>query len=1007
MNQLRSLLLLTALVAAASSLSAQIGGGSIVGYVSDNSGGAVPGATVVARNLGTNAANDTKTNAQGYFEFPLLPPGNYAIEATATGFQKARSATFALSAGSRPRFDLMLSVGQQTESVMVTAAAPIVNATTTDTGVVIDRGKVENLPLNGRDFQQLVGLQAGVLSDPASALGARGGMEFNGSSALGNNLMLDGVDMSFGEANGTASDQSAGAGNAGTLINTVSVEAIEEFKASGSSLSAEYGRSTGGVLNVITKSGTNRYRGTLFHFLRNEKLDANSFFSNRSGLERPALRWNQFGGNLGGPIRRDKLFFFFNYEGAQVRSARQITGNTATPELLRQVKPSLRQVMEAYLPPVTNATSNPLLGFHRRNDSVVNDEHTYLSRVDAALADHRLSLRYSYNNQDYSSPTLWPKLRQVFPTRYHNAALQDTWVLRPNLINELRLGFNRLDLFRNEPGREAIPAFIVTAGGGPNVDLSSFIHYIPTTYTLANNLSWIRGRHTVKAGFEIRDLRANRGQDSQPRHMYDNIANLIADTPARVELIFGGPRGLRTRNHGFFVQDDWRISSRVQFNMGLRYEYTPPLRGGFNVSTRDPFGPFIGAQQYMYAPDRNNFAPRLGLVFDPFGNQKFIVRAGGGIGHLSLQPLFLFNLAFLDPALPFRSNFSPADVPAGVSSFPFPDSFVKQVAQNPALLPSSLVLARNIADHGLRDSYAGQWNLSLQYALTPNLALQAAYVASRSLKTTAPRTLNLVDPATRRRPRPEFGDVAYLENAGSTSYHSLQVSANQRLSRGLTFDVYYTWAKAMSYFGSDSTVVLTEGTVQDPNNLRDSYGPKLGDIGHRVTAVHSYELPTFGLRSGVARAVLGGWRFQGILGWRTGLPINITSGRDTAQNGRLAGQRPDAVAGTSQYAPSSTDPLLWLNRAAFDSNAAAAQRRFGNLGFNSARGPHAFTWDAGLHRTFSITEAQRLTFRLELFNALNHVVFSSPDSVLTSPNFGRILTGSEGRRIQLALKYQF
>jgi hypothetical protein len=328
-------ILLAWLVIVPNAVEAQIGGGSIIGTVRDPSGAAVVGATVRASNLETNETRATATNELGYYEFPLLPAGRYRLEARMAGFQRATTAPFNLHAGTRPRFDLALVLGQVAESIEVVAAAPLVNTTTTDLGVVVDRSQVESLPLNGRNWQQLVGLQAGVLASPPSAVGGRGGMEFSGSSAFGNNLMLDGIDMTFGETQASASDSGAGSGG-GSRINTVSIEAIEEFKTTTSAFSAEYGRATGGVLNITTKSGSNAFHGTLFEFFRNDILDANSFFSNRSGFEKPPLRWNQYGGNLGGPIRKDRAFFFFNYEGARTRQNQQVTGNVATPLLKEQ-----------------------------------------------------------------------------------------------------------------------------------------------------------------------------------------------------------------------------------------------------------------------------------------------------------------------------------------------------------------------------------------------------------------------------------------------------------------------------------------------------------------------------------------------------------------------------------------------------------------------------------------------------------------------------------------------
>ncbi|HET8549312.1 MAG TPA: hypothetical protein VFL57_14965, partial [Bryobacteraceae bacterium] len=281
------------------------------------------------------------------------------------------------------------------------------------------------------------------------------------------------------------------------------------------------------------------------------------------------------------------------------------------------------------------------------------------------------------------------------------------------------------------------------------------------------------------------------------------------------------------------------------------------------------------------------------------------------------------------------------------------------------------------------------------------------YVGSRTLKLISPRNVNAIDPATRRRPRPEFGDVQFFEDSARISYHALQLSANQRLAKGMTFDAYYTWGKALAYGAADATITFSDTTIQDVYNLAGSYGPKQGDIQHRFVGVYSVGIPTGGFaRAGLRRALFGGWTLQGILTTRSGLPLNVVSGRDMVGNSRSGGQRPDVVPGVNPYADTA-DPLVWLNAAAFDLTAPAAQRRYGNLGYNALRGPSAVTFDAGLHKTFFLTERHRLTFRAEAFNALNHANMGSPNTTVTNPNFGRITSASEGRNVQFALKYMF
>jgi hypothetical protein len=1003
------------------SVSAQIGGGSIVGSVVDNSDAAIVGASVTATNVATNEVARTVTNNVGYFEFPILPAGRYVLETQAQGFERAKTSEFSLNSGTRPRFDLKMVVGQVTESIEVQAIAPIVNATTADLGIVVDQAKVEGLPLNGRDFQQLVGLQAGVYSNPDTFNGQRGGIEFNGASAYGNNLLMDGVDMSFGENSGGANDKSAGtevgraAGNAtgngigrGSLINTISVEAIQEFKATGSAFSAEYGRATGGVLNVTTKSGTNQFHGTLFEFFRNDKLDANAFFSNRASLAKPPLRWNQFGANLGGPIRRDKLFFFFNYEGARASQNSPQSGTVPTDLLLSMVTPAQRKEL-SLLPPATTATSNPLVGLNFHNDARTNNENTFVSRGDAELGKQRLSLRYNYNHQDFTTPNLIPTNPSIFPTRFHNAEIADTASISSSMVNELRIGFNRLDEFRHDAAFLTTPAFMNVSDLGLSIAMDH-LKFDSDSYTLADNFTVIHGNHTWKTGFEIRNLRTHRFDYTQPSTTYLTTAHLLADTPDSISVNLNAFRNLRNVDYGFFIQDNWRFSKRFQVNAGLRYEYFTPATGAWNVKTRDPFGPYIANKgDPMYQPDYTDFSPRLGLIFDVFGDQKLVIRVGGALTYNPPQLVNMYDMIFTaDPRLGGAGAFAAADVPAGVNlKFPFDPSFVTQYIANPSLLPASFHVARSLVDNNRRDERSGTWNFSVQHAFTPHLAFQASYVGTRNWDQYGTRNLNLFDTRLGIRPlHPELGAVTLREYAGRSSYHALQLSANQRLQHGVTLDFYYTYAKSLAYYGADSSN-SGDATVQDANNIAGSYGPKISDIRNFETIVASYAMPVgFAGKSRLATAFLSGWNIQGIQTARSGLPINVLAGRDEAGINTSGFQRPDAVPGVNQYIENLTS-MQWLNPLAFDNKTPASQFRYGNLGFDALRGPSLLTFDFALHKTFRVYEKQTLTFRAEAFNVLNHKKLNLPVTSLANPAFGQILSGGDGRNVQLALKYLF
>ena len=992
---------------------AQIAGGSIVGNVLDPSSAAIAGASVTATNVDSNQPFGTKTNDVGYYEFPLLPTGRYVVEVQQAGFQNAKTAELFLHAGTQPKIDFHLTLATVAQKVEVSARAPLVNSTTTEVGTVVDNSKVDAMPLNGRSFRQLLDLEAGVVNNPVSSVGGRGGLEVQGSPAFGNNMLLDGVDMSFGENNAVASD--AGAGGGGYLITTVSIDAIQEFKVTAGAYSAEYGRATGSVVNLTSKSGTNKFHGRLFEFLRNDKLDANSFFNNASGLPKSALRWNQFGGNIGGPIRRDRVFFFFNYEGAVVHSPAYASGNVPSPLLLSLLTPPLQSYFKAGIPTngVSTPTANPYLLFARRNDTNRDTEHTTLSRADARLTNNQqLSVRFNYNHQDYSTPyggtIIRPDNRFLYPMRFHNAALEHVWTISPTRVNELRIGYNRPDLDRANTSYDTQPAYAEVASAGL-WDYLSRLHFLSNVLSLDDNFTLVHGAQTWKFGAQIRDLRSTRVQAKKPGSEYNTLDDLIADSPYEVYAVFGNPgRGQRTTSYSGYAQDDWRVSRRLQVNAGLRYDYFTPLTGPFNVVGSDPFGPFAPKGTPVYAPDRNNLGPRLGLIYDVFGNQKTILRAGGGISYIGPQPFFHFDMSYIDPRIPFNAYLHAADLPAGMTlAFPFPQSYVMQIANNPSLLPAGLILGRGIANHNGRTEYSERYNFTIQQAITSTLAVQASYVGDRALKLWSTRPVNLYDPALGQRPHPEIGDIVFRENAGRSWYNALELQANQRLAKGLSFDLYYTWSHTMSYYQSDQVQADNPG-LQDPNNIAGSTGPKDGEMQHKIVAVYSYNLPTpgFAAHSAFGRALLGGWVTQGIPSWHSGVPVNILAGVDLVGNSDPEGTRPDIVPGVPVYLHTS-DRLAYFNPAAFTNAVPLSEHRYGDIGYNTVRAPSAFGWDASLHKTFKIHERQELVFRWELFSLLNHTVLGGPVNTVTDPNFGRITGAGGNRDMQLALKYIF
>jgi outer membrane receptor protein involved in Fe transport len=989
---------------------AQITGGSFTGVVSDASGAAVVDARVEARNLSTNTITATSTTEQGLYDFPLLPAGRYTLSVEKGGFQRGTTGELQLNSGTRPKIDFSLKVGEVSQSVEVIGEVPLVNATSQSLGTVVDSQKVRDLPLNGRTFTQLLVLQPGVSLSGGNA--NRGGVELNGSSGLGNNWLMDGVDMSFGENNGVGI---GGVGGSGTVINSISIEALEEFKVTTNAFSAEYGRATGGVINLTTKSGTNQFHGTLLYFVRNDKLDANNFFSNRARLGKLPLRHNQYGGNLGGPVRKDKLFFFYNFEGDRIRRGRTISGTVPTPAYLAALRnPRMRDHL-SNMPKTFEPTANPFLGQHFRNDRQRVNEATNIARADYILGAHRLSGRINFNNQDVFNPQLREDVRQQFPLRQRNAMVSDFWVVSARTSVDMRFGFNRTSVIRGpddgrqKPGPQA--GYVSIGGLTGGSDLQDQLGTFTDVFSGVANLTHIRGAHTFKAGTEIRSTDSFRHQFGNPRNYYNTLQDAIDDRSFQVEMYFGNPKGgYAFGGFAAFVQDDWRISRNVQLNLGLRYEYYEPFKGSIGLATRDPLGARGKKGDPIWNADRNNFGPRFGLVWDLFGGGKTIMRVGAGMTYIAPQPFFFYDAAWISERVPFAPQVAVIDIPASLQpvTFPFPVSFIQSVRENPALVPRGLQPGLLAPDPARRDEYALQGNYSIQQQIGSTLAVQASYVLNRAAKLYSSRLINPINPATGRRDVGQDIGAAWLQEFGANmTYHAMQLAANKRFSKGLNFDFYYTLSKGIQYNNADNAFVR-DSVTQDFDNIAGSRGPKVTDVRHRMTAVYSYQIPTGSFaKDGVTNALFGGWTVQGIMGYRAGFPLNVVNGRDNVGNGRPDGQRPDAVAGQSPYLDS-TDRLLRLNRAAFDFDSVRTQRRFGNLGYNTVRGPSAFTWDASVNKWFTVREGHRLNFRFEMFNWMNHTVLSNPSVNGSDVNFARITSVAvDPRNIQFGLKYLF
>ncbi len=970
----------------------QVNTAGLLGTVRDSSDAVIPGARITARNTLTNLERAATADADGNYLFAALSIGDYEIKAEYSNFATETRKGLVLAAGDRVRLDFVLRPGQVAEAVTVSGTIPLMNTVSPELGTLIDSQKVTSLPMNGRNFIQLVTLQPGVQS---SNVNGRQAFNLNGLTQWGLNITLDGTDASFGES------ASFGDPSGRSVLNTVSVDSIQEFRVLAGTFTAETGRASGGAINIVTKGGANDYHGVLFYYLRNSALDARNFFAAR----KDRLVQNQFGATAGGPIKKDKLFFFGSFETARRRIGQQLASNVPTAAF-RARSPAVYKPYFDLLPLPTEPV-NADTGIHRRGDLFVTDENLGNGRLDYNTNNTVTTARYSINDSENSIPNIIPANRQVFNIRNHLLTLSNTWTISPAALNEVRLGFNRWYIprlnstFFGGLGEMAIPG-VLTAG-----NFEGFLRFVDNAYTYADNFTYRRGRHTLKTGFELRRLQSNRIQKQNPVYSYNSVDDFMANRPLTVRVILGQPdAGLRQWNTGLYFQDDFQVHPRVMLNLGMRWEYYTPVTEAagrlFNV-TGDPFGGFRPKGANIYSRDLNNFNPRIGLAWDVTGKQRTVVRAGFGVYSSPLTPIFIWDTPTIDPRQPFAFNATRQDIPD--LAFPISGKLAQAVA-NPdnalalGLLPP--VVGRRIIDPNLRDTYSNQWNVAVQQSLSKNFVFQASYVGNQNLKAVNTRSVNLVDPVTRQRQDPRIGEILIIEDSGKRFYHGLQLSLRGRQVKGLTTDVFYTWGHSVVY-GGDDCCTGTNDVIQDFDNIRGSRGDANTDIRQALTFGYSYDLRLDRWTSGGALGrIAGGWSIQGITQIRSGRAINILSGRDIRGNGVGGSQRPN-YAGGSLYA-ANQDIRNWFNKTAFTLPAAG---QYGNLGKNAARGPSFAQWDVSVIKNTRIFGEQSIQFRAEFFDLPNRANFGNPVASFVSPNFGQILSASPGRQIQLGLRYRF
>ena len=954
---------------------AQVDRATLSGTISDASGAKVEAAKVSVGSLATGFKRETRASNSGAYQIPGLPVGSYTVTVAKEGFNTAKFEAVVLAVGQSRTLDVELTVGLLSSAIEVAANATPLDQTNAEIGTVIGEQQIRNIPLNGRHWASLIQLAPGAVN---VGEGNQNSIRFFGRPRDDNNWTFDGVDS-------TGIKDPRQEGNLRLVIST---DSIAEFRVNSLPFTAEGGVGGGAQVNLVSKTGTNDFHGSAYEFFRNSKLDARRPFD---GANPPPLRLNQFGGNVGGRIVRDKTFFFANYEGLLQRLTISRADGLVPSAAFRQRTPAALQSLINLYPagnaPGANANVDRLIAEtpEKRN------EHSGMARVDHRLNDrHSLFFRFAMTDgliSQIRNGLLETRDSAIRPT---NITTQWQQVWTTTMVNEVKLGFNRSALTRNDVGR--IPEGI-TIPGFSATQPTTYIIEKPSTFSVVDNLSWIRGRHTIKLGGEIRRIRLNVGNGPATSVSFASLDAFLRNSLNSVAI---GSRldtvGVRRTFHSIYLQDEIRVNPELTLNLGFRYEqYTvsKDVYGRGRVFDIVRCQGFCAPGTPWFFPDNDNVTPRFSLAWTPKSlGGKTVFRTGYG---RYVGPGQNDDVTAAIDSLPENLSLTAADAPT--LSYP-PAPFLGQLRLQ-GQTPRSVQRDR-------KEPESHMWTLSVQRQLPGSMVAQVAYVGNVGRNQLTRTYVNTLDPVTRRRPLTAFGQVDEKRFDGNTNFNGLQSSLTKSYAKGWLFQAQYMWGHAIS----DNAGSGEGGQIQDVTCRACDRGDADYDIRHTFTSNAVYQLP-------FARAHwYGGWDASGLVTARTGSPFSVTIARiaATVPSGQTQTQRADYVGGDVYAA--NKGPGLWLNPAAF---ALPANGVYGNSGRNRFRGPGLWQADLGLSKKFRLTERLNVDFRTEVFNLFNRAQYGNPVSARNNSTFGSILvTANDGatgtgtsRQLQFMLRLNF
>ncbi|MEP6535725.1 MAG: TonB-dependent receptor [Bryobacteraceae bacterium] len=1039
------------IAATAGCLLGQSSSAVLSGTVRDEQDETIASAKVALLDQSKGLTKQAITDSNGAFVFSQIAASTYELTVERTGFSKARYGDVVINADDQRSLEIKLQVARQDETITVSGEAPLVRASPS-VATAVDRLFIANQPLNGRTFQTLINLSPGVVITAAS-LPENGQFSVNGQRTGSNYFTVDGVSANFGMTFSTSPYEGSGGGTpsysaSGGSSSLASVDDVQEFTVQTSTYAPEYGRQPGAQVAIVTRSGTNNFHGSAFDYLRNDKLDANSWFGNFNGLKRPALRQNDFGFTFGGPAwipetysGKNRTFFFVSYEALRLVEP-VISAPVRVPSLEARARASglLKQILDAYPLPV----APPLAGAPDETPYVAGFSNPANLNATSVRLDHSVNSRillfgrYNYAPSESRERGRFatPSFVAVLPAKTETATVGMTMLLTASMNDDLRFNWSRAQASQNYvqdtfggakilPLRELIPSFAnpatslyyLSIGGNDENTITpgTFSHNTQNQFNIVDTLSWTLGRHSLKLGGDYRRLTPSLGG----RFFSNSLA-----VPSITQLVAGiVPTGTTSQidrflkpvyqNTSLFAQDAWKIRPRLTLTYGLRWELNPapagdpsslPLvvKGVSNPSTAT----LAPAGTKLYDTTYGNFAPRVGAAYQVFRERGTVVRAGFGV-------FYDLGYAFAGTAL------SPAGYP-----FSRTRTVTNRLISDPVFLAAVDPLNVNPPYprlfsfyDGFRLPYTLQYSFAVEQPFGNTNALSVSYVGSAGRRLSRVESLR---PQTLQ--NPNFTRIDAVSNLASSDYNSLQMQLKRRMTRGLQALLAYTWSKSLDTASDESVNNLyAPGPRLSPASDR---GSSSFDVRHAFTGSASYELPSLGTNR-AARAIMHGFALDSVIRLRTALPVTAVTGRDPLGLGLTNVARPDVVAGVPLYLYSDTLPGgKRFNPAAFDGATPLAEGRQGTLGRGTLRGFGLSQVDLSLRRRFRLREGLGIDFRADAFNLFNTPNFANPTGVMTSANFGRSvsilstgLAGSSGqnplfaiggpRSMQLSLKFQF